>query len=330
MESLEVLRCVKCDAPLVLVDSDQATCASCGAATAVPAPYRELVRARLADKAARADAEAVLRKLDRPPSMVTKVLARVFDQNMFVFMLLYGIPLTIGSVLFAMSMSRWIAVHFHYASPDDVPFGVFLAFIVGSLFLWAFVPRALGVYANRRVTDRSKLLAALAARPPKVPGAAATCRSCGAPLEVEKDAIVAVCSYCRTQNAVHLDTNIAVQTRAAAAEVGREMHDALSQDTRDRAATRRLLFRELRRYTLRTVLLGVGFYLGGQENADHTSSTVGIIAIVATTLLFIYYILASGLHHDEDAEDRRAGNDVPSWVSWVGPLVAMMLLFRVC
>ena len=298
--------------------------------TPVPAPYRELVRARLADKTARAQAEAVLRQLDRPPSMATKVLARVFDQNMFVFMLLYGIPLTIGSIMFGLGMTRWIAVHFHYATPDDVPFGIVVVFIVGALFLCAFVPRALGVYANRRVTDRTKLLAALAARPPKVPGAAATCRSCGAPLAVEKDAIVAVCSYCGTQNAVHLETNIAVETRAVSAAVGHEMRDALAQDTQDRAATRRLLFHELRRYTLRTVLLGVGFYLGGSENADGTSTTVGVVAIVATTLLFIYFILSSGLHHDEDADDRRAGNDVPGWVSWVGPLVAMMLLFRIC
>lgn len=321
---------MKCDAPLVLADSETITCASCGAVTAVPEAYRELHRARLADASVRERAELALRTLDQPPSMVTKVLARVFDQNMFVFMLLYGTPITIGSILFSLSMTDWIAAHFHYASPDDVPFAYMLVFIVGALFAWAFVPRALGVYANRRVTDRTKLLAALAAHPPKVPGAAATCRICGAPLAVDKDAIVAVCSYCRAQNAVHLETKVAVETRAVAAAVGREMQDALEQDAKARAATRRLLFRELRRYTLRTVLLGVGFYLGSMEDADHHSTTVGVIGIVATTLLFIYFILSSGMHHDEDADDRRAANDVPSWVGWVGPLVAMMVLFHVC
>jgi uncharacterized Zn finger protein (UPF0148 family) len=330
VDTLEVLRCRKCDAPLVLADSETVTCGSCGEVNPVPEPYRELHRARLADKSVRERAELALRRIDRPPSMVTKVLARVFDQNMFVFMLVYGAPITIGAIKLSLRMDDWIAAHSHYATGDDVPFGYMLVFIVGALFLWAFVPRALGVYANRRVTDRTKLLAALAARPPKVPGAAATCRICGAPLAVDKDAIVAVCSYCRAQNAVHLETKVAVETQTVSAAVGREMADALRQNAHDRAATRRLLFRELRRYTLRTALLGVGFYLGSMENPDKTSTTVGVIAIVATTLLFMYFILSSGMHHDEDAEDRRAGNDAPEWLGWVGPIVALVLLFRIC
>ena len=330
MDSLEVLRCTKCDAPLVLADSEQVTCTSCGTANGVPAAYRELIRARLADRSVRDRAELVLRRLDRPPSMVTKVLARIFDQNMFVFLIVFGVPVSIGSIKFALRATDWIAAHFHYRTSDDVPFSYMALIIIGSLFAWTFVPRALGVYANRRVTDRSRLLAALAARPPKVPGAASTCRMCGAPLTVEKDAIVAVCSYCRAQNAVHLETRIAVDTRAASAAVGREIEDAVQQDVKDRTATRRLLLRELGRYTFRTALLGGGFYLGAQENPDHTSTTLGTVAIVVTTLLLIFFVLTSGMHHDEDAEDRRAGNDVPDWVGWVGPLVAMVVMLRVC
>lgn len=330
MDSLEVLRCTKCDAPLVLADSEQVTCPSCSTVNAVPEAYRELVRARHADTSVRERAELVVRRLDRPPSMVTKVLARVFDQNMFVFLLVFGTPVLIGSIKLALRVESWIRAHHHYASSEDVPFGYLLLIVVAALFVWAFVPRALGVYANRRVADRTKLLAALAARPPKVPGAASSCRVCGAPLTVEKDAIVAVCAYCNAQNAVRLETKIALDTRASSAAVGREIDDALTQDAKDRTATRRLLLRELGRYTLRAVLLGGGFYLGSQETPDHQSTTVGIVALVVTTLMLIFFVLTSGMHHDEDAEDRRAGNDAPDWVGWVGPIVAMVVMFRVC
>ena len=77
--ALEVLRCRACSAPLVLGDSDAIACPACGASTQVPEPYRDLVRARRDDVALRAEAERLLKKLDRPPSMITKVLARVLD-----------------------------------------------------------------------------------------------------------------------------------------------------------------------------------------------------------------------------------------------------------
>jgi len=328
VETLEVLHCKKCDAPLTLGDADTVTCASCGTANDVPATYRDLHRARIADAAARDRAEHVLRALDRPPSMAVKVLARMFDQNMFAFMVLFGVPMGIGSVVLGLRADAFIARHFHYASADDVPFSYTVVIIFAILFLFAFVPRALGVYANRRVTDRANLLAALAARPPKVPGAASTCRMCGAPLAIEPDKLLAVCSYCRAENAVHLETKLVAQAGAIAATLGREVSEAALRDRRERVATRCLLRHELGRYLVRTVLLGVAFALACQEDADRHPTTLGIVGVIVTPLLFMYFLIRSLMTADEDAHERRSGNDAPAWIAIVGPIVFLVLLSK--
>jgi len=330
VETLEVLRCTKCNAPLVLADSESVTCPGCGTVNAVPEPYRALHRARLLDKGAREQAEKVLRRLDQPPSMLTKLIAKTFDQNMFVFILLFGIPLGIGVITFSAGILDVLAAHLRLDDARDLPWGYTAVVVIVGVFVVAFVPRAFGVYANRRIVDRTKLLAALAAKPPSVPGAASLCRICGAPLAVEKDEIVAVCSYCRAQNAVHLETNIATQTNAIATAVGHEVHEAAHADADARSATQKLMHHELRRYAIRTILVGVGFALACQETPDHTPTTLGLIGIIATPLMIIYFIISSMSHTDEDAEERRAHNDAPGGGHWVLPVIGALILLRIC
>jgi hypothetical protein len=291
----------------------------------VPAPYRELHRARIADAAARDRAEHVLRELDHPPTLPVKVLARTFDQNMFAFLVLFGAPVGLFAVMVALRADAWIARHFHYPSADDVPFGYTVVIIFALLFVLAFVPRALGVYASRRVTDRRRLLAALAARPPTVPGAASSCRMCGAPLAVEPDQILAVCSYCRAENAVHLDTKLVAKAGAIADTLGREVRDAAASDHTARRATRGKLFHELGRYLLRTVLLGGAFALGCQETPDRQPTTLAIVGLIASVALFFLFLIRSLRAPDKDAAARRAANDAPGWVTIIGPIAFIVV-----
>lgn len=328
MADLEVLRCGSCNAPLAIADADVVTCPSCNAQTPVPAPYRELLHVRHYDAASRAEAERLLRRLDRPPSIVTKVLARVLDLPMLAFVMLYGIPITLFAVLEADRANRWLAPRLHLDSPDDVPFGYMVAIICGLMLVIAFIPRALGVYANRRVTARGQLLASLAAHPPEVAGGAATCRMCGAPLAVATNAIVATCSYCHAENAVALETTTVASAKKIAGKIAKTIVEAAAHDRAERRATLHMLAKEAGRYTWRTLLLGTGFLLGSQETPDHKSTTVGVIAIVATVLLFIFFIFRSA-KFASDAAERRAGNDVPGWVGIVGPIVAAWLLFKI-
>jgi LSD1 subclass zinc finger protein len=328
VEALEVLRCKQCDAPLALADGESVTCPSCNTVNDIPTAYRELHRARVLDAAERERAERVLRSLDRPASVVVKVLARVFDQNMFAFMLMFGVPMILAAVMIGMRVNDWFARHYHYKSADDVPFAVMLIVMCAVMFVLAFVPRALGVYASRRVAERGRLLAALAARPPTVAGAASQCRSCGAPLAIEPDAILAVCAYCHAQNAVHLDTKLVDQAKGVARTIGREIAEAASYDRKERSATRRKLFRELLRYFVRTALLGGAFALATQETPERTPTKLGIVGSILTLGLFVYFLIRSLGTPDPDAADRRAANDVPSWVSIVGPLVFLVLLAK--
>jgi hypothetical protein len=313
--------------PLVLGDGSAVTCPGCGAETPVPETYHELQHARRDDAALRPKAEAALRKLARPPSLVVQVLARCLDLPMLAFIFLFGIPVTLFAILEADRANRWLAPHLHRAS-DDVPFGYMVAIMCFLMLVIAFVPRAFGVYANRRATARSKLVAALSARPPATPGGPATCRGCGAPLAVAPNAIVAICSYCGVESALVVEAGVADKAERIVRDLGTTMVDAAKIDRAERRATLHMLARELGRYTFRTVLLGIGFALGSQETADKKSTPVAIVALVATVLLFIFFIFRSTDSAD-DAAERRAGNDIPSWVGIVGPLVMAWLMFKI-
>ena len=302
----------------------------CGAQTPVPETYRELYLARREDAALRGRSEAALRELAQPPSMIVKILARCLDLHMFAFVGLFGIPITLFAVLEADRANRWLAPRLHLASANDVPFGYMVAIICFLMLVIAFVPRALGVYANRRATARGKLVAGLRARPPEIPGGPATCRACGAPLAFAPNATVATCSYCGVESAVVVDAAFAATARQVARDLGKTMVDAANIDRAERRTTLNQLARELGRYTLRTAILGTGFLLGSQETADKKSTPLAIVALVATVLLFIFFILRSGqASKTDDAAERRAGNDVPGWVGIVGPIVMAWLMFKI-
>jgi len=325
--ALEVLTCTSCGAPLALADTETVTCPSCRTVNPVSAAYRDMHRARLADVALRGEGEAVLRHLDHPPSLPLKIAARILDQSMFVFILLFGIPVGITSVLFALGASNWIAPLIGVANGDAVPFGVTVGFACFLLFVVALVPRALGIYANRVATGRQRLLAALAATPPATPGGPARCRRCGAPLAVVPGELVAVCSYCHTENAVQLSTKLVVATTAAVKQLGNTVRDVAVRDREQRHDTRHKLVVTTGNYAIRTVLFGTAFALTGQSKEDGTPTTVGIIAVLSTVALAFYFIITSLMHHDDDTHDRTEGNDVPEWVGVVGPLGVCILLF---
>jgi hypothetical protein len=262
--------------------------------------------------------------------VIVEVLARCLDLPMLAFVMLFGIPVTLFAILEADKANTWLAPRLHLASANDVPFGYMVAIICFLMLVIAFVPRAFGVYANRRATARGKLVAALMARPPETPGGPSTCRSCGAPLAVTPNATVATCSYCGVESAVVVDAGVAATTERVVRDLGKTMGDAAKIDRAERRRTLHMLVRELGRYTFRTVLLGIGFALGSQETADKKSTPLAIVALVATVLLFIFFIFRSGAASSkDDADTRRAGNDIPSWVGIVGPIVMAWLMFKI-
>ncbi|HEX4447699.1 MAG TPA: hypothetical protein VH044_13210 [Polyangiaceae bacterium] len=326
--AVDVLRCPSCGAHVPLGQADVARCAHCGAAVPLPDAYRELVRIQAEHEASRARAQALFVTLDSPPWLLTRILAAVFDQPTIVFWIFFGVPVGLASIFAGLAVDA----RFH-PSPLVTNGVIFL-----TLFAFAFLPRSIGIYANRSAGGRRLLLAGLAAKPPGLPGGPAGCRECGAPLEIPAGAIVARCVYCGAENAVEVRTPFLVRSRKAARAAARTIEEAAAIDRRERAATRRIFVRELGRYVLLTSLFGGLFGVFMWDDArvtalgDDSAPAYGISALVIGTLLLIVVMLrsvGSDKREDEQAKLRRVDNGLPGWVRVVGPIGFWVLLWAI-
>jgi uncharacterized Zn finger protein (UPF0148 family) len=319
--TLDVLTCHQCSAPIPFGDDATSTCPFCRTANKVPAAYRELRASQRADAAARAEAERLLRTLDRPPWLATKVLARMFDLPMLAFWLLYAIPLGLWVITAGMAFSRWLAPRIGVRTGDDVPYWITISFMFGLLFVCVFVPRVLGIYANRRTTSRVRLLAGLAAKPPRTKGGPALCRRCGAPLFVATGELVSTCSYCSTENAVQLRTEVVAAVRRSATRLAKTVAEAAASDRAEKQRTRRLLLHELFRYVWPTVIFAAAFM-------TIDIPVYGPVLVSVSGLLLIGLVIRSLARAPSDSAERRAGNDMPGWVAALGPLIVWFLFVK--
>jgi len=331
---VEILKCSSCGAPVPLGTEPTAACRHCGTVVTLPEAHRALQRLAGDEEGERREAEGVLARLDGPPSVVVKVLAAVLDLSMFPFLLVYGIPLGIVSILVGLRLAQEIAARAGMPSGDDMPMWLGTTTIIALITSSTFVPRALGVYANRRLTARARLLSALSARPPETPGGASGCRHCGAPLDVPAGGRLARCAYCGTDSAVSLSTPLVAAVRAHVQQLGRHVTDAVATDGVERRAHLRELGKEALRYlgigTVYAALWAVFAVDDQRARATGGNPELGIGAIFVMALLTIglvmFSLVRSGAARKE-AEDRRAGNDVPGWVRVLGPLGVLALLW---
>ncbi len=294
---LGVLHCGSCGAPVALGDGDAATCGACGAITPIPAEHRALRDAARWDAAARRDAEAVLRRLDRPPGPLLRALAFVARIPFFVVFMVFGVPLFLATFGVAWRISLTIAAALGWPTGDDMSSALLVGVMGAIFYLLAIVPTFLLVYGGRRVTAHSLLVAALAARPPARPGGPASCRACGGPLTVAADAIVARCDYCRAENAVHVPAAHLKAAHGAAAKISATMAAAAAQDLRERSDTRRALGRRLWRVTWKAGVL-VGLWVYAQHGIDTTppgQSPDGAIGALFVLTFFLIYVIMSSI-----------------------------------
>jgi DNA-directed RNA polymerase subunit RPC12/RpoP len=335
---VEVLVCPKCGAPLTLGDRETTTCKRCGTETVVPERHRRLRELRGKDAALQAQGEAMFDRLDSPPSLVTGVVAMTLDLNMLAFLFFYGIPVGLASILWSLDATTWLA-HYRHVPEAQIPFAVTMVFAGLVLLVLLFVPRALGVYANRRASGRLMLVQGLAAKLPAQPGGPSTCRVCGAPLEIPENARVCDCIHCGAQNAVRIRSKLLARTEKAVAARSETVADALRIDDAERKETRAKLGSELGRYVIRIVTMCGLFGLIGSSHSHEDSfgmpetstasyvSAAAVVALVGCTFFFIYRsIKATG---DDDGPQRRAGNPAPGWVRVVGPMVFLFLIYIV-
>jgi DNA-directed RNA polymerase subunit RPC12/RpoP len=325
---VDVLRCPACGADVPLGQADDARCVHCGREVPLPETYRELRRLQREDEASRQRAQALFSTLDSPPWLFTRVLAAVFDQPMIVFWIFFGVPVGLASVLGGLAIGE--RCRLSEAASTGASFVI--------LFAFAFVPRSIGIYANRRAGGRRLLLAGLAAQPPRLPGGPARCRECGAPLDVTPGALVARCVYCGADSAVRVRTPFVARARRAVRVAAHTIDEAAALDRRERAATRRTLANELRRYLLTTAVFGGLFATFMWDDArvtalgEGSAPALGLVALVIGTLLLIAVMLRSVASDKGDVEEarlRREGNGLPDWVRIAGPPGVWLALWLV-
>jgi len=330
--NLTPLKCRSCGDAVPLGEGGDTRCPTCGAETSIPAVYLELRALRTRDLAQRRAADALLKKLDRPAWLLTKILARVFDQPMIAFWILYAAPIIFLSFIAALTATKYWARHLGFRSGADVPSWEVYLLASAFVFVLVSVPRVVGIYADRRAAGRIRLLAGLQARAPSTPGGPALCRICGAPLEVARNALVAHCLYCETDNAIEVRTPLRDATRHAVSEVGHALRDAVSLDRKERRALLRTLLSELKRYSLRALGFAVPVCIWGwdYDRYEKTGETPGwgLFSLIFLTFYLIIMMLNSGGRKKPAwAPDRLSGNDVPEWVGWAGPLLFWAVVY---
>ena len=214
---LAPLLCVKCNAPLVVVDAPSLVCGFCGAVNVVPGVYREELRlTRDLDSATRRAAERWLRlaRIKAPRWWLTCAAIAPF------------VFLTVGLViLLIVALSRVVSVE---SVPRLLAF-VWLALIPAQLLA------ANVAMKNILVSGATNVGAAFAARPPSAPGEPPNCRQCGAPLSVQPDDVLVRCIFCGTESIVVLDKlaldNLRTQVTSAQSSLAEAMN-ALTKHAR--------------------------------------------------------------------------------------------------
>jgi hypothetical protein len=300
----------------------------------LPEAHRELRRLAAAFEERRREAEVLFATLDRPAPLPIKVLAAVLDLPMLAFLVVYGVPLGIASILVGLRIAQEVAVRLGAPSGDDMPLWIATTTIIVLLTATTFVPRALGVYANRRLTARARLLAGLGARAPATAGGPSGCRNCGAPLEVAEGARIARCLYCGTDSAVRIATPLVAAVREHVHGLSRSIADAAATDREERHASLRRVFSEALRYVVTglafAALFGVYAVDSERPRPWGASPEWGIGAMFLACFLLIGLILASLWRSGQtkkEADERRAGNDVPGWLRFIGPIGVLGLIY---
>jgi hypothetical protein len=243
-----VFTCPSCGAPLQGVkDGTTTTCAFCGETSTVHTG----AAAELTARQARADAEALLARLGRPPSWPQQV-AIALSSPWAVWL---GFPLA-AALFFQLGAwpmkwfgPSWEASHherfLHVISPlTSWPIEV-AGPTLGLLVLLAW-----GLF-GARVDARRELQAALASRPPARRGGPTTCRHCAAPLTLAAEALAVRCESCGADNLVRLPERWIARAKKTTAHLRLTVKEANAKDAEGR---RRLGVAALKRVP---VMLGV-------------------------------------------------------------------------
>lgn len=224
---IQPLLCGVCKGQVPLVRKPEVKCPYCGAMKIIPNAYLEALASRTSFERHRKQAQELFKKLGTTPTAFEEALSEFNEQGLLVaFILSLGAVLAFVKALVFYPLD-WFYSAFYALNMMDV-ISVYLPSILSTIltFFLSVVPFAILYWSRRKVLTLKHLKVALAATPPEKSGGPATCRSCGCPLEVSKNAIGITCTYCQTDNLLHVPSAWLKETKTTSIKIGRNAANA--------------------------------------------------------------------------------------------------------
>jgi DNA-directed RNA polymerase subunit RPC12/RpoP len=293
--AVDVLQCGTCGAPVAFGESDVLRCPHCGGEVPVPEAHRALRDAARARAGARRDAEVVAARALRPPPAWVRGAATVFDSTL-VFLFVGWLPALLISLQLMGGLSLWLVLAGVYPNSDAIPAEVWLAALVAPGLVMIVGSRLLGIFAGTRLRAYALLRDGLRARPPVRAGGPASCRLCGAPLDVPDDRLVVGCPYCEADNLVRVGEPEARREVASNARLAADLRVAMALAIEERSARRRELVKTLVRRTVKAAILfgvfAVALHAEDVRGRDPSAYPWwGMVASVGVVVLLIVFIV---------------------------------------
>lgn len=220
-------------------------CPYCAHQVLVPEPYRDLRDADRRMVADRADAKVLYKKVGRPVPRWLRAWGRWAETATEVLAGILGLIALTGSFAFLILvfggeiLSHAVAPLIGIDLVDRFGGGtVYLSFGV-LVFGLVVLPLVANSYVAHFTALRLRVQRGLAAALPARPGGPATCRRCGAALDVPTGAFGVRCVYCHADNLVALPEGLIRRTRSAERRFHGNIRQAVAKERQLRSEARK-------------------------------------------------------------------------------------------
>lgn len=318
-----VFCCTSCGSPLSVGTRDVVRCSFCQTDNALPAEIQRQREERDTRDRLRIDARYAAKRFLERPSRAFLFLVALIDQPLLPFVLLYLLPISVVVIRTTFYFAPWFENWYSRMGgrPPYIVEPMVLVFV--QLFVWAFLPRALGVYAARRALATAAIAQALEARTPALLGGVCECRSCGAPVEIGPDVVFQSCLYCGCDNLRSVGRGEIDHERTINSSIATTIEEAIEIDRRERDSMLRKLRNELGRYALRMGVFGALFVTSAVSRGN---SILPVICAFSEVGLVIYWIVVDAQKRDHDSARIDAMLALPRWLVTLASLAWALTL----
>ena len=216
-----------------LTDSHTISCPYCSSAVPVPDQYREWRREKERELAADAELFSLHKSLGKNPTVTQKAVVQATESRCCSGCLLYMLTGLFGAQLLNIMLVSLELAHKKFAPSLnllEVPGGAALlaaVIILPYVLVLGFAAKSL--FGLRKRTKTLLFLQSnLVAAPPVHEGGQASCRNCGASLDVQEGKVTATCYYCRSHNLVALEASWVKRLRQNTEKTSLTLRQALA------------------------------------------------------------------------------------------------------